>query len=57
MNENYLLHSETAKKLYFEYARELPIVNISSHEPTDKIYNNVAAVSYTHLTLPTMAVV
>lgn len=42
MNENYLLHSETAKKLYFEYARHLPIVNISSHEPTDKIYNNVA---------------
>lgn len=42
MNENYLLHNETAKKLYFEYARNLPIVNISSHEPSDKIYNNVA---------------
>lgn len=42
MNENYLLHNETAKKLYFEYARHLPIVNISSHEPSNKIYNNVA---------------
>ena len=42
MNENYLLHNETARKLYFEYARDLPIVNISSHEPSDKIYNNIA---------------
>lgn len=42
MNENYLLHNETAKKLYFEYAKNLPIINISSHEPSDKIYNNVA---------------
>lgn len=42
MNENYLLHNETAKKLYFEYARYLPIINISSHQPSNKIYNNVA---------------
>lgn len=42
MNENYLLHNETAKKLYFEYAKDLPIINISSHKATNKIYNNVA---------------
>ena len=42
MNENYLLHNETAKKLYFEYAKDLPIINISSHKATNRIYNNVA---------------
>lgn len=42
MNENYLLYNETAKKLYFEYAKELPIINITSHKPTDKIYNNIS---------------
>ncbi len=42
MNENCLLHNETAKKLYFEYAKKLPIINISSHEPDNKLYNNVA---------------
>lgn len=42
MNENCLLHNETAKKLYFEYAKKLPIINISSREPDNKEYNNVA---------------
>ena len=42
MNENYLLHNETAKRLYFEYARDLPIISLCSDvEVDDKIYNNV----------------
>lgn len=42
MNENYLLHNEIAKKLYFEYAKDLPIIALcSDHEPSDKIYNNI----------------
>ena len=43
MNENYLLHNETAKKLYFEYAKDLPIISLcSQNEPSNKVYNNVA---------------
>lgn len=42
MNENYLLHNETAKRLYFEYARDLPTIALCSDvEVDDKIYNNV----------------
>ena len=42
MNENYLLHNETAKKLYFEYAKDLPIISLcSDFEADDKIYNNI----------------
>ena len=42
MNENYLLRSETAKKLYFECAKKLPIIALcSQNKPSDKVYNNV----------------
>lgn len=44
MNENYLLHSETAKKLYFEYARNLPVIFLDKEILIDKTYNNVAEV-------------
>jgi len=41
MNENYLLHNETAKKLYFEYAKDLPIIALcSKEEPDETVYNN-----------------
>jgi glucuronate isomerase len=43
MNENYLLHNGTAKKLYFEYAKDLPIISLcSDFEADDKIYSNIA---------------
>ena len=43
MNKNYLLHNETAKKLYFEYAKDLPIISpCSDFEADDKVYNNIA---------------
>ena len=42
MNENYLLHNEIAKKLYFEYAKDLPIIALcDDYEPDDRIYNNI----------------
>ena len=43
MNENYLLHSDTARKLYFEYAKDLPIIALCSKiDLDDKVYNNIA---------------
>lgn len=43
MNDNYLLHNETAKKLYFEYAKNLSIILMCSEfELDDRVYNNVA---------------
>lgn len=43
MSENYLLHNETAKKLYFEYAKDLPIIALcSTREQSYKVYSNVA---------------
>ena len=42
MNENYLLHNETAKKLYFEYAKDLPIIFLNKEILLNKTYNNVA---------------
>lgn len=42
MNENYLLHNETAKRLYFNYAKDLPIIALCSKErPSVKVYNNI----------------
>ena len=43
MNKNYLLHNATAKKLYFDYAKDLPIIMLCDDcEPEDKIYNNIS---------------
>ena len=42
MNENCLLHSETAKKLYFEYARDLPVISFSAHHcASNRVFSNV----------------
>lgn len=42
MNDNYLLHNETAKKLYFEYANDLPIIALCSQsKPIEQGYNNI----------------
>lgn len=43
MKDNYLLHNDTAKKLYWDYAKDLPVIALCSDpSPSDKIYNNVA---------------
>ena len=42
MRDNYLLHNETAKRLYFEYAKNLPIIALCSELPEcDSEYSNV----------------
>ena len=41
MNDNYLLHNETAKMLYFHYAKDLPIINLCKTASSSKCqYNN-----------------
>lgn len=43
MNENYLLHNKTARKLYFEYAKDLPIIALCSQSKvSERIYNNIS---------------
>jgi len=37
MDENYLLETETAKKLYFEYAKDMPIFDYHCHLPVREI--------------------
>ena len=42
MNENFLLHNETAKRLYWDYAKDLPIIALCSMDnPDNTIYNNI----------------
>jgi glucuronate isomerase len=47
MNENFLLSTETAKKLYFDHAAKMPIVDYHCHVPPQAIaedwqYENIA---------------
>lgn len=37
LNEDFLLHNETAKELYHNYAAELPIIDYHCHLPPDQI--------------------
>jgi glucuronate isomerase len=41
LDENFLLHSETAKKLYHEYAKDLPIIDYHNHLPVEQIANDI----------------
>jgi len=40
ISENFLLQNEAARKLYFDYAAGLPIVDYHCHLPPDKIADN-----------------
>ena len=40
MNENFLLNGENAKKLYFEYAKDMPIFDYHCHLPESQILEN-----------------
>ena len=49
MDENFLLKNDTAKKLFFNYAKDLPIYDYHCHLiPTqileDKKYNNITEI-------------
>lgn len=40
LNENFLLNNDTAKRLYHDYAKDLPIIDYHCHLPPDEIANN-----------------
>jgi glucuronate isomerase len=41
LDENFLLHSETAKRLYHEYAEDLPLIDFHNHLPVEQIANDI----------------
>ena len=41
LDENFLLHSETAKKLYHDFAKDLPIIDYHNHLPVEQIANDI----------------
>ncbi|MFD0961297.1 glucuronate isomerase [Paenibacillus chungangensis] len=40
LNENFLLHNETAKRLYHDYAAHMPIIDYHCHLSPQEIYEN-----------------
>ncbi len=40
MNENFMLNTETAKKLYFDYAADMPIIDYHCHVSPKEIYED-----------------
>lgn len=40
ITENFLLHNETARRLYFDYVQQLPIVDYHNHLPPSDIATN-----------------
>ena len=51
MNEDFLLTSFTAQKLYHEYAKHLPVVDYHCHLSPEAIYANQPFANMTHLWL------
>ncbi len=51
MDENFLLESPAARKLYFDYARELPIIDYHNHLPPHDIANDINFKNLTHIWL------
>ncbi|MBE9664280.1 glucuronate isomerase [Mucilaginibacter myungsuensis] len=40
LDENFLLHTETARRLYHDYAKQMPIIDYHCHLPPDQIAAN-----------------
>lgn len=40
LDDNFLLHSKTAEKLYHDFAKEMPIIDYHNHLPPEQIANN-----------------
>ena len=40
LSEDYLLHTETAKILYHDYAKDMPILDYHCHLPVEDIARN-----------------
>lgn len=41
LDENFLLQSETAKKLYYNFAEKMPIIDYHCHLPVEQIANDI----------------
>ncbi|HEY4196772.1 MAG TPA: glucuronate isomerase [Mucilaginibacter sp.] len=51
LDENFLLQTTTAQRLYHEYAADLPIIDYHCHLPADQIANDVNFKNLTHIWL------
>jgi glucuronate isomerase len=49
LDDDFLLHSATAKRLYHDYAKALPIIDYHCHLPPDQIAGNI---NFTNITQP-----
>src|SRR5689334_1440454 len=41
LDENFLLHTKTAEKLYHDFAKEMPVIDYHSHLPPQQIANDI----------------
>jgi glucuronate isomerase len=41
LDENFLLQSETAKRLYHDFAEKMPIIDYHCHMPVEQIANDI----------------
>ena len=41
LDENFLLHSDTAQHLYQEFAAAMPIIDYHNHLPPDQVANDI----------------
>ena len=51
LDENFLLQTPTAQRLYHEYAKGLPIIDYHCHLPQDQIATNLNFNNLTHIWL------
>ncbi len=42
LDENFLLHSDTAQRLYHDFAAAMPIIDYHNHLPPEQVANNVS---------------
>jgi glucuronate isomerase len=48
LDENFLLETKTAERLYHDYAKDMPIIDYHNHLPPDQILNNINFKNLTH---------
>jgi len=48
LDNNFLLHTETAKELYHDFAAKMPIIDYHNHLPPDQILNSINFNNLTH---------
>lgn len=51
LGKNFFLQSDTAKKLYHSYAKELPVIDYHCHLPADQIANDITFDNLTQIWL------